>query len=195
MIPKKIVTYWKKYFFPGIKNDIVEYISKCMKCHQVKVEHKHSMILLQRFPILEWKWEVISMEFIKGLPMNVRNHESIMVVVDTLSKKSHFILIKYTYKMDSIANIFMKEIFKGHDLPKAIILGRETKFTSNVWKSHFVDLGMQLNISTTYHPQMDGKPKRLNQVLEYMLHMYVMEKLSKWEDYLPLVEFSYNNGK
>jgi hypothetical protein len=51
-----------------------------------------------------------------------------------------------------------------------------------------------MNFSTTYHPQSDGKTERVNRVIEDMLRMYVMDKPSKWEDYLHLVEFSYNNG-
>jgi hypothetical protein len=51
-----------------------------------------------------------------------------------------------------------------------------------------------MSFSTTYHPQSDGKTKRVNQVIEDMLRMHVMDKTSKWEDYLHLVDFSYNNG-
>ena len=58
----------------------------------------------------------------------------------------------------------------------------------------FADLGKKLNFSTTYHPQTNGQIERVNQVLEYMLRMYVMDKPTKWEDYLHLVEFAYNNG-
>ena len=126
--------------------------------------------------------------------MIVRQHDSIMVVVDNLTKASHFILVNPTYKVDAIANIFMKEIFKLHGLPKEIVFDRDVKFTSNFWKGLFVDLGTKLNFSTTYHPQTDGQTKRVNQVLEDMLHMYVMDKPTKWEDYLHLVEFAYNNG-
>ena len=50
-----------------------------------------------------------------------------------------------------------------------------------------------MNFSTAYHPQSDGQTKTINQVIEYMLRMYVMDKPSKWEDYLHLVEFAYNN--
>ena len=53
---------------------------------------------------------------------------------------------------------------------------------------------MNLNFNTTYHPESNGKTKRVNRVIEDMLRMYVMDKPSKWEDYLHLVEFAYNNG-
>ena len=136
-----------------MKKDITEYISKCMKCQQVsKVEHQHPTGLLQHFPIPEWKWEVISMDFITGLPMTVRQHDSIMLVADKLTKESHFISVKSTYKVDSIAKKFMKEIFRLHGFPKEVISDRDTKFTSNFWKGLFAYLGTKLNFSTSYRP-------------------------------------------
>ena len=95
-----------------MKNDIFKYVSKCMKCQQVKVEHQHPASLLHPFPILEWKWEVISMDFITGFPMTWRQHDSIMVAMDKLTKETHFIIVNSTYKTNAIAKIFMKEIFR-----------------------------------------------------------------------------------
>ena len=117
-----------------------------------------------------------------------------MVVVDKLTKATHFIPVKSTHKTDNIAKIFMKDIFKLHGFPKVIISDGDTKFTSNFWKSLFADLGTKLNFSTAYHPRTDGHSERVNQVLEDMFFMYVIKKPSKWKDYLHLVEFSYNNG-
>ena len=110
-----------------------------------------------------------------------------MVVVDKLTKATHFIPVKSTHKTDDIAKIFMKEIFKLHGLPKAIVSDRDVKLTSNFWKGLFIDLGTKLNFSTAYHLQTDGQMERVNQVLEDMLRMYVMDKPTKWEDYLHLV--------
>ena len=170
-----------------MKKDMAEYISRCMKCQQVKVEHQRPTGLLHPLPVPEWKWEVISMDFITGLPMTWRQHDSIMVVVDKLTKAMHFISVKSMHKTDEIARIFMKEIFKLHGLLKAIVSDRDVKFTSNFWKGLFADLGTKLNFSTAYHPQTDGQTERVNQVLEDMLCMYMMEKPTKWEDYLHLV--------
>ena len=119
--------------------------------------------------------------------MTWRQHDSIMVVVDKLTKATHFILVKSSHKNDDIAKIFMKEIFKLHGLPKAIVYNKDVKFTSTFWKGLFADLGTKLNFSTAYHPQTDGQTERVNQVLEYMLLMYVTDKPTKWEDYLHLV--------
>ena len=127
------------------------------------------------------------MDFITGLPKNSKHHDSIMVVVNKLSKAAHFILVKYTYKDVNIANIFMKDIFRLHGVPKVIVSNRDVKFIGNFWKSLFKGLGTHLNFIAAYHPQMGGETKRVNQVLEYILIMYVMEKPCKWEDYLHLV--------
>ena len=102
------------------------------------------------------------MAFITGLPMTWRQHDSIMVVVDKLTKAAHFIPVKSTHKIDDIAKIFMKEISKLHGLPKAIFSNRNVKFTSNFWKGLFADLGTKLNFITAYHPQTNGHIERVN---------------------------------
>eukprot|EP00253_Pinus_taeda_P021430 PITA_21430 len=184
----------KEYFWPGMKKNIAEYLARCLECQQIKAEHQHPAGLLQPLPIPEWKWEVISMDFITGLPKTKRNNDSIMVVVDKLSKAAHFIPIQSTYKAVQIAHIFMQHIFKLHGLPKTIIFDRDVKFTSAFWRTLFANLGTQLNFSTAYHPETDGQTERVNQVVEDMLRAYVMQQPTLWEEYLHLVEFAYNNG-
>ena len=100
------------------------------------------------FPSSEMEWEVISMDFITSLPMTWRQHDSILVVVDKLEKAAHFIPVKSMHKTNDIAKIFMKDIFKLHGLPKAIVSDRDVKFTSNFWKGLFPYLGTKLNFST-----------------------------------------------
>ena len=68
------------------------------------------------------------MDFIIGLRMTWRQHDSIMVVVDKLIKEAHFIPVKSTHNTDDMAKIFMKEIFKLHGFPKAIVSDRDVEF-------------------------------------------------------------------
>eukprot|EP00253_Pinus_taeda_P019164 PITA_19164 len=176
-----------------MKKQVIEYLARCLECQQIKAEHQHPVGLLQPLPIPEWKWETIFMDFITGLPQTRKNHDSIMVVVDKLSKAAHFIPVHSTYKVVQIAHLFMKNVFRLHGLPKVIISDRDVKFTSTFWRMLFAELGNQLNFSTAYHPQTDGQTERVNQVLEDMLRVYVMTKPTQWEEYLHLVEFAYNN--
>ena len=128
-----------------------------------------------------------------GLPKNWKHNDSIMVVVDKLSKETHRIPVKTTHTSADIANIFMKEILCLHGIPKVIISDRDPKFTGNFWETSFKGLDTKLNFSTSYHLQMGGQIKRVNKVLEDMLRMYASDYPKKWEDYLHLVEFAYNN--
>jgi hypothetical protein len=116
-----------------------------------------------------------------------------MVVVDKLSKFEHFIPVKSTCKAIDIAKIFMKEIFRLHGVPKEIVSDRDKNFTSRFWKSLMDGFETKLLFSTAYHPQTNGQTKRVNQILEDMLRMHVIHQPKKWEYYLPLVEFAYNN--
>ena len=117
-----------------------------------------------------------------------------MVVDDKLINEAHFIPIKTTYKAANIVDIFLKQIFRLHGIPKVIISDRDPKFTGNFWRSLFKGLNTTINSSTLFHPQTDGQTERVNQVLENLLRMYVKDQPSKWEDYLHLVEFAYNNN-
>jgi hypothetical protein len=134
------------------------------------------------------------MDFITGLPRTSKQHDAIMVVVDKLTKASHFIPLKTTHKAANVVHIYMREVARLHGIPKTIVSDRDPKFTSKFWKGLFKGFGTNLNFKTTYHPESDGQTERANQVIEDMLRMYVMEKPSKWKDYLHLVEFAYNNG-
>ena len=97
--------------------------------------------------------------------MTWRQHDSIMAVLEKLTKATNFILVKSTHKTGDIVKIFMKEIFKLHGFPKAIVSDRDVKFTSKFWKGLFAVLGTKLNFITAYHPQIDGQTERVNQVL------------------------------
>jgi len=100
-----------------------------LEFEEVKVEYKHPTRLLQSILILKWKWEVISMDFIMRIFKISRKHDAIIVVVDKLSKETHFIFVNSTHKAIGIAHIFMKEIFRLHGVPKHIISNIYSNFT------------------------------------------------------------------
>jgi transposase InsO family protein len=134
------------------------------------------------------------MDFVVGFPLMARRHDSIFVLVDTLTKSAHFIPMRMTYQAPDIARVFISKIVRFHGMPKKIISDQGSVFTGQFWTIFQEALGTQLNFSTAYHPETDGQTERMNQTLEDMLRMYVLDQQKRWEECLPLVEFSYNNS-
>jgi hypothetical protein len=173
---KMVTTLRKLFYWPNMKGETSEYLSKCLDCQCVKVEYQHLDDLLQRLPIHEWKSDIISLDFITGFPKTQKQNDSIMIVIDKLRKSAHFILGKSTYKEINIAEIFMKEMFRLHGILKMVISDRDVKFTSTFWKELFGGLDTNLNLSTSCHPQTDGKTQQTNQIVQDMLQMYMRTK-------------------
>jgi DNA-binding transcriptional regulator WhiA len=151
-----------------------------LACQKVKAEHRHPVGLLHPLHIPEWKWEVVTMEFITNLPRTNKQHDLIMVVVDKLTKDANFIPVNLTHKETNIADVYLKEIARLHGIPKTIVFDKDPKFTSNFWKGLFKGFGKNLHFSTSYHLELDGQIERVNQIIEDILRMYLMDKPSKW---------------
>jgi hypothetical protein len=165
----------KLFFWVGMKHDVVHFVAKCLECQQVKADHRHPIGLLQPHDVPMSMWEVISMDFVVGLPLTSHRHNVILVIVDKLTKSAHFIPIRDTYDVTNVACVFVSKVIHLHRIPKNIISDRDSRFTSRFWTSLQSALGTKLNLSTTYHPKTDGKTERLNEVMEDMLRMYVMD--------------------
>ena len=88
----------------------------------------------------------------------------------------------------------MERILYLHGVPKTIISDRGTQFVARFWEQLHVCLGTHLIRSSAYHPQTDGQTERVNQIVEDMLRACVLPYPQKWDECLPLAEFSYNNS-
>eukprot|EP00253_Pinus_taeda_P014727 PITA_14727 len=153
----------------------------------------HPAGLLQPLPIHEGKWESISMDFITGLP-TVQGKDCIFVVVDRLTKYAHFFAISAHYTATQVAELFFREIFRLHGLPKTIVSDRDSRFMGGFWQELFRLVGTELTPSTSYHPQMDGQTEIVNKWLEGYLHNYVSGKQRAWLKWLHLGEYRYNTS-
>ncbi|WMV59255.1 hypothetical protein MTR67_052640 [Solanum verrucosum] len=176
------------YWWPSMKKDIAEFVAKCQNCQEIKYEHQRLGRLLQRMPIPEWKWEMIAMDFVVGLPKTLGKFDSIWLVVDRLTKSAHFISVKIDYNAEQLAKVYVKEIVRLHGVPLSIIINSGTQFTSKFWRKLHDELGTQLTFSTTFHPQTDEQSYRTIQVLEDMLRARVIDFGGNWDKFIPLCE-------
>ncbi|GJS35361.1 putative reverse transcriptase domain-containing protein [Tanacetum coccineum] len=93
-----------------MKKDIALYVSKCLTCSKVKVEHQKPSGLLQQPEIPEWKWENITMDFITRLPRTSSGHDLIWVIVDRLTKSTYLLAVREDYKTERLARLYINEI-------------------------------------------------------------------------------------
>jgi transposase InsO family protein len=149
---------------------------------------------LQPLPILVWKWEDISMDFVVGLPHTSKSYDSIWMIVDRLTKSAYFLPVDTRYSAKKYAKLYFDQIVTLHGVPLTIVSDRGSVFVSHFWEKLQKCLGTRLLRSLAYHLQTDGQTERVNQVLEDMLRACVISFPEKWDECLTLAKFSYNNS-
>ncbi|KAK8680822.1 hypothetical protein V6N13_109760 [Hibiscus sabdariffa] len=121
-------------WWPEMKSAITNYVSRCLTCQKVKVEHRAPTGLLQPLKFPQWKWENITMDFVSGLPVTPRKNDLVWVNVDRLTKSAHFIPVWVNMSSDILAEICIREVIRLHGVPIFIVSNRDPKFTSRFWK-------------------------------------------------------------
>ena len=110
------------YWWHGMKQDVAQFVSKCLTCQQVKVEHKKPVGLLQPLPIAEWKWDHVTMDFVAGLPITQQNKDSVWVIVDRLTKSTYFLAMRVIDSVLAFSKLYVKGIVRLH------VLGLEASY-------------------------------------------------------------------
>ena len=138
------------------------------------------------------------MDFITDLPLSSTygstTWDSILVVVDKLTKMAHYIPVRKTMSVADFIEVFIREVVKHHGVPEVLVTDRDKLFTSEKWTSFCFHMRCCHNLSTAFHPQTDGQTERQNQSLEAYLRIFVDEQQEDWAKLLPCTEFSYNNS-
>ena len=202
----------RKYYWPnpergeenteqdrGMRAQVKEYCETCAICKRSKAPRHKPYGKLSSLPIPEFKWADLTMDFVTGLPesraWNGATHDSILVVVDRLTKMAHYIPVTKTVTAEDLAEILIREVIRLHGLPSSITTDRGSIFTSKYHDSLCYALKIKLKLSTAYHPQTDGQTERQNSTMEQYLRAFVNFEQNNWVELLPMAEFAYNNSK
>ena len=133
------------------------------------------------------------MDFIKKLPSS-SGFDTILVIVDWLTKQAIFIPAHDTITSADLAHLFVLHVFSKHGIPSHVTSNRGLEFVSNFFRSLDTALNMRLHFTSSYHPEGDGQTECTNQTLKQYLHVYCNYQQDNWSELLPLVEFAYNNA-
>ncbi|KAK0608302.1 hypothetical protein LWI29_028621 [Acer saccharum] len=181
------------FSWPNMRATIKEFIKGCDTCQRCKHDSLSPAGLLQPLPIPSTIWTEISMDFVEGLPVS-QGYTVILVIVDRLSKYSHFVPLRHPYTAVTVAKAFIENVVRLHGMPISIVSDRDKVFVSLFWQTLFKLQGTVLKMSSSYHPQTDGQTEVVNRTLEQYLRCFTSDQPKKWVDWLPWAEFSYNTS-
>jgi len=135
-----------------MKKDISEFVYACLVCQKSKIEHHKPSGLMQSLFVPEWKWDSIYMDFVGALSKIVKGFDLIWVIVDRLTKSTHFIPIKTGMSVARLAEIYIEQVVRLHGIPSSIVSDRDPRCTSKFWENLQAALGTKLRLSSAYHP-------------------------------------------
>ncbi|OAA46534.1 pol protein [Beauveria brongniartii RCEF 3172] len=199
-VGKTINRLRRSYDFPESRKTVQQVVDKCDICRKAKAARHAPYGELQPIPPPERAWQTVTMDFIVKLPkskepMTGAIYDSILVIVDKLTKYAYYIPYMESSDAKDLAYMFFKTVVAQHGLPTKLISDRDKLFTSNFWKCLMETMKIKQGLSTAFHPQSDGQTEILNQVLEQYLRSYVNYRQDDWVVWLPLAQWAYNSSE
>ena len=117
----------------GYEKGNCNFVYACLTYQKSKYEHQKPMGIMQPLSIPEWKWDIVSMVFVTGLPKTVRGNDSIWSIIDRLTKSIHFLPVKIEHPVEKLVEMYIEEIVRLHGIPSSIVSDRDLRFTSKFW--------------------------------------------------------------
>ena len=189
----------RKYYWPTLRHDVEDYVKGCNVCLASKAVRHKPYGDLQSLPISTHCWKDLLIDFVTSLPMSTDwkkdSYNSILVIVDWLTKIVHYESVKVTIDAPGLAEVIINVVVRHYGLSDLIVTDWRSLFTSKFWSSLCYFLGIKQKLSTAFHPQTDGQTKRQNSTMEAYLRAFVNVEQNDWARLLPMAEFAYNNAK
>lgn len=139
------------------------------------------------------------MDSVTGLPISTDwkgdSYDSILVIVDRLTKMIHYEPVKVTIDAPGLAEVILDVVVRHHHPSDSIVANRGSLFASKFWSLLCYFLGIKRRLSTAFHPQTDGQTERQNSAMEAYLGAFVNFEQNDWARLLPMAEFAHNNAK
>ena len=191
---KTIELVRQRFFWPGMKKDVTDYVASCIICQKTKESNRLTPGLLRPLPPPEDNWERVSWDFIVKLPLTKGGYDSIITFVDNKSKMVHFAPGKETDDARTLSQAFIRNVIRLHGMPKTTLSDRDRRLVSKFHEELWKKLQITRILTTAYHPQGDGQTEIMNKAIEKMIRAFCVGLQNDWDEYLDLLEFAYNSA-
>jgi len=188
----------RRHNISNLKDQITEYIIRCDSCCRNKIQRNKRYDRVMQLDALNAPWKSVTMNFItklstlKDSAWGVK-FNSILTIVDRLTKYTMFISFKKTTTASVLMYIILQELVNNHRLSKEFIINRDKLFTSKFWKTLTAELRINHKMLTAYHLQTNEQSKQMNQTVKMYLRHYINRNQNNWVQLLSTAQFAYNN--
>jgi transposase InsO family protein len=197
--PLKTVTYMQDHlWWKSMVRDVKAFCESCSTCARSKPSNQKPVGLLNPLDIPSHPWEAIGIDFIGPLPLSKdweSSYDYITVIIDLLTGMVQLVPSKTTYTAANIAELIFDAVYKYHGLPKRIVSDRDKLFTSRFWQRLNALLGVDLRMSSAYHPESDGATERANRTITQMVRQCISADQRDWVQKLPAIQFAINSAR
>ncbi|GMF46627.1 unnamed protein product [Phytophthora fragariaefolia] len=190
---KTLMALQERFYWPRMDRAVRRYVASCEMCQRIRVSQRKAAGLLHPLEVPTNRWTHITMDFVTGLPCGRRSKlDAIMVVVDRLTKRAHFILTTTTYTAKEAARLFRDHYQRLHGLPLSIVSDRDFKFTSKFWSELMSFQRTQLQLCSAFRPETDRQTEKTNHFVADYIRAFVNARHDDWDEMLSLAEVSYD---
>ncbi|GBG80097.1 hypothetical protein CBR_g30464 [Chara braunii] len=193
-VNRTIARLRQRFRWPDLITDVTRYCDSCEVCRRSKPRNRNPYGELHPMPIPQQPGLSIAMDVTGAFPHNRLGHDSILTVVDRLSKYARFLLCKFYSTAPELPRLLHTAWICGHGVPEDIVSDRDTRFMSAFWTALMQESGTTMKPSSARHPQTDGQTERAHQTAQMMLRTLIRPYQKDWVDRLPDIEFAYNTS-
>ena len=186
----------RHFWWRGLRDDVTAYVHDCVTCQLSKDDQRPSAGLLQPIPIPAHRWECVTMDYVGPLPKTRNGHDGVFLVVDKLTKMTHFMASSQGTDNDAVgtARLFFDGVVRLHGIPLSIISDRDSRFLSRFWSALWRLTGTRLKPASAEHQQTDGQTEIMVKLFKRYLTSYSQDHPEEWDQHLTAAEIAVNNS-
>lgn len=182
-----------KYFWPGMKRDITDFVNKCKTCAEHKPVQRLKAGQMGHKPRVDRCWQYIAIDLIGPFPRSSKGNQHVLVVCDYFSKFTLLFPLRKAIT-SSITRILEEQVFLLFGVPEYLKCDNGVQFKSTDFQKLMDEYNIKIYFNPLYHPEPNFS-ERANRVIKTMISSYVGQNHKKWDLHLAQLACAYRTAR